>query len=527
MELSGRIHLGTLLCCLVLISCVGKENGDVEKESFEGKQYTVNADRTSMLRNPLSGWVIYSGLGDLIPDFWDRYDNLPSSNGTVKVSDYATTLYVKGSWADFNPEEGVYIWQEGVDTKPAQNLRMLIKGAEERNLKLAFTLTVDSRDKHAFLTPQYVMDKPGIQGFRTMTGSMEVWSPYPDCPVFQHWYEVFIKEMAKEYNDPDRVMFISGLGMGKWGEYHSCRYSTGDDSPREAVFEWVTDLYVNAFDKVPVVTNYHRWVGTGKDWDGRNYDPNSERLLQSAIDKGFCMRHDAFGMKTYYSTWERNFISARRHQVPVLGEGGWVVGSHGDQIKSDGYETYKDVRMGEFEEARYACVNMMDLRYSSKIGNGEGETWSWFNDAFDLVERFIQEASYRLFPDKLYLPEKIRNGSSFMINHRWRNLGWGMAPTGIKAYKDKYKVAFALIDPRTSRPVRIWHDNEAEPHKWTNESPTLCSFSGEVDGVAPGRYIWGVGIVDTHNDDRIGIRLSAKGNFTVDGWLELSVVEVE
>ena len=40
----------------------------------------IKPERYKMLRNPLTGWVLYTGLGDGLNDsFWDDYDNMESS----------------------------------------------------------------------------------------------------------------------------------------------------------------------------------------------------------------------------------------------------------------------------------------------------------------------------------------------------------------------------------------------------------------------------------------------------------------
>ncbi len=54
------------------------------------------------------------------------------------------------------PEKGKYVWDESVQTEPAKRFRMLVEGAKERNLKLAFTFVCDSRDKHEDACPDYV-----------------------------------------------------------------------------------------------------------------------------------------------------------------------------------------------------------------------------------------------------------------------------------------------------------------------------------------------------------------------------------
>ena len=123
-------------------SCSDKDDLDATGYSWNvtgNKIVNIKPERSKFLRNPLQGWNIYTGIGSgMMDNFWDIYDNFDSSEGKVKVSDYGTTLYIRGAWSDFNPEEGVYIWQDGVNTEPAKRFRMLVNGAKERNLKLAY-----------------------------------------------------------------------------------------------------------------------------------------------------------------------------------------------------------------------------------------------------------------------------------------------------------------------------------------------------------------------------------------------------
>ena len=140
------------------VSCGEKEGPDNGKDSGSGSvpegnvEITIKADRTSYYPNPLSGWVIYVPLIDDVEEFWEKYENFPSSEGTVNVFDYGNVIYLRGSWTDFNPEENVYIWQDGIDEGKyplARSLRLFEEGAKERGLKLAFTLKTDSRDANA------------------------------------------------------------------------------------------------------------------------------------------------------------------------------------------------------------------------------------------------------------------------------------------------------------------------------------------------------------------------------------------
>ena len=56
-------------------------------------------DRKTMQGNPLSGWVVYANE-NVSDDFWKKYDHIyvPEKGTTVKISDYARTLYIRTHW---------------------------------------------------------------------------------------------------------------------------------------------------------------------------------------------------------------------------------------------------------------------------------------------------------------------------------------------------------------------------------------------------------------------------------------------
>ena len=183
--------------------------------------YIVNIqpETQKLVRNPMSGWAIYGSAG-VASDFWTQLDKIsvPVLGTTIKASDYASILYIRTGWADLEPQEGVYAWDNNAIVK------MLIDGAKARGLKLAFRIVEDSRDKPRNFTPTYVRDA-GAQGYVTQTGSVSVWSPYPDDPVFQTKYAKFIKAFAAKFDDPDVVDFVDGYGLGKWGRVSLCSLS--------------------------------------------------------------------------------------------------------------------------------------------------------------------------------------------------------------------------------------------------------------------------------------------------------------
>ena len=309
--------------------------------SCSARKVEFAPDTTTVLRNPLNGWVMYLGR-NWEPDFWTTqgYDAMPTSEGTVvKVSDYANTAYVRTSWASFEPEEGKYAWDD-----PDSRLSRVFRSVLDRGMKLSFRIVVDGRDQGQN-TPDYVFDA-GAEYFTARVGNREVRSPYPDDPVFQGKYTRFIEALAKEYNDIDKVGEPSEQG---WG------------APSEV----------------------------------------SARLLEQAIANGYSLRHDAFGMTGYYQEWEKDFARRWNYRRPIILEGGWITAAH-HSYWNDPSGAYReghseDVRRGEFEAAEEAHVNMMDLRIND-------QTRSWFSHCFDLVKRFVAEGGYRLYPEWVKAP---------------------------------------------------------------------------------------------------------------------------
>lgn len=513
--------LAALLLCAV--SCSQKQGGQDNPEPVSGTTVKFTPERTKVYKNPFSGWAIYAGLGSGMPlNFWDLYDNYPSAIGNIKLSDYANLLLVRMKWSELEPERGVYVWDPSCNTPEAQRYKMLVEGARARGLKVVISMRNDSRDLDVWAVPKYLRDELGCQGFTS--GSKNVWTPYPDDPIFQREYSKFLKALASQLDDPEIGAYVQGLGIGLWGEYHTCIYSTGTEAPRQAVLEWLCDAFMEAFQNIPVVINYHRLVGSTK--GSGSADPQSTPLLDIAYQKGLCFGSGAFGMKSYYSTWERNFIAGYKYKVPVTMEGGWVRGSHSmAAINGDGYATWADVRKGEYLEAAGAFANVMDLRYNSdyKIS----ETWSWLNEAWDLFQGFITDGMYRLYPTKVTYPEQVSLGGKFTLSTSWSNLGWSYCPVNLVQYKKRYKVAYALLDSK-DQVAELYYAPDQDPSKWYKDAVVSYDFKGTVSDVPAGTYTWAVAIVDVLNDNVPGIHLAVKDNKkTSDGWVKIGQVTVK
>lgn len=506
--------------CLISFACSSNHIDEDNENGIDKNNTLVKPlySRSVVLRNPLNGWVMYAGR-NADASYWDKEYYVPDLGKKVKALDYASACYIRTSWSSLNPSDGVYAWNN-----PNSQIAKLIKGAEDRGVPIAFRIVVDGRDQGAN-TPQFVFDA-GAKYYLENSSFPDRKTPYPQDVVFQQYYTKFIEALAERFNDIDRTSFIDAYGLGKWGEAHNVVYedpntSTGENTERlkEEVMDWITALYARTFTKVPLVINYHRVIGDPVSWGSAN--PNSDKLLGMAINRGYSLRQDAFAMTDYYIGWEKAFAKTWNYKRPIIMEGGWITtGTHRYWTDSSGKfrEGHpEDVRQGEFDTSAEAHVNMMDFRV--------GEIDSWFEKCFTLVQRFISEGGYRLYPDQVYVPEKIKTGSSTTITHRWRNMGWGYFPNNIPQWNYKYKVAFALLDANNNV-KKVFVDDNGEPSAWLKDSPVSYNLSATVD-VPAGTYTWAVAIVDTTKDNNPGIQLAVNKNITENGWLKLIDVQVQ
>lgn len=472
----------------------------------------IQPDTVRVLRNPLNGWVMYMGR-QWDENFWTErgYDNISVGDSTVRVSDYANTCYIRTSWSSLEPQEGVYVWND-----PNHRITRLFKSVLDRKMKLAFRIVVDSRDQGQN-TPIYVKEA-GAKGFQD-PNNPQIWSPYPDDPVFQEKYAKFIQALATEFNDPDKVDFIDAYGLGKWGEAHGVRY--GDYGKKEEVFQWITGVYTRTFSKIPLVINYHRLVGDTVSWAPAH--PRSQALLEDAIAKGYSLRHDAFGMTGYYEQWEKDFARKWNYRRPIIMEGGWITGAH-HRYWRDPSNRYReghpeDVRLGEYLDAKEGHVNMMDLRVND-------ETRSWFATSFHLVKRFVHEGGYRLYPSSVILPDKAsRRQSSLTLSSVWENLGWGYCPTNIPQWNQKYKLAYALI--RNGEVQRVFVDHASDLSTWLHGSPTTCTLNANLDNLEKGTYQWAVALVDVTRDNQPALEIAVDTALLSNGWVLVSELKVK
>lgn len=152
--------LGVLLFgAMVAIACSDSESetgntgdGDLPAENVTVR---INPNKTRVLRNPLNGWVLYLAR-EKNETFWEErgYDHMyvPDLAKYVKVSDYASSCYLRTNWKTLEPQKGKYAWDD-----PSSDISRIIKSVHDRGLRIALRVLVDGRDQNRILLSSYSM----------------------------------------------------------------------------------------------------------------------------------------------------------------------------------------------------------------------------------------------------------------------------------------------------------------------------------------------------------------------------------
>lgn len=457
----------------------------------------LQEDTVSLLRNPCMGWGVYDDANDEVQNaniYWAAQDEA--------ARQYASFFYVRWRWSDMEPEEGKYAWLYD------ENYKKLIQGALDRGLKLCFRVYDNGQDNLRAGTPDYVR-RAGAKGYTVKGLKGDLWTPYPDDPVFQEKQEKFVEAFAKEYDNPDIVDFVDGYSLGWWGECHHVILQ--DQSKFEQVFDWFTTLYSTHFKHVILTLPFGSQIGF-----------DTEKRI--AIDgKGYGMRRDGLG-SMWFSDEERRIVADMYGKTLLVGESCYWGCSTDDctPFSSDTryrMNTWRDVYEQTYQHAIEGHFNTLDLREIP-------ETKGWTERANDLIEKFIVQGGYRIYPCSLSLPIRIKANSTVTISHEWKNTGNGYLPNNMPNWNYKYKPAFALFDQQGSL-VQTWVDDNAEPSDWLHNTVHSYTYPVTFTDIPKGTYQWAVAIVDQTKDQQPGIKLAIKDKKEKNGWFLLNEITIQ
>lgn len=444
--------------------------------------FKPESDNDSLLRNPASGWILYDDAAGKVADagaYWKAQDQA--------AREHASIFYLRWRWAEAEPEEGHYAWKENA------NFKALIEGARSRGLRLAFRFYVCGWDNAKQATPDYVF-AAGAKGQPHPGGGGTHLTPNADDPIFRKKYEAFLDAFAKEFDDPSRVDFIDGSGLGRWGENHTL--TLADKNKTKESMEWVAGAYAARFK--------HTLLG----WQmGR--DPGPDFDYEKVINgRDFVVRRDALGSE-WFNAAEVKLVQGWFPRHPLFAERCYWGGMDLAKIARESrqakeWKTWQEVDTAAVDQALEARANTLDMRTVQDTAR--------FLTYPDLVMRFRREGGYRLAPVEVTAPDAISPGGSFKLHHVWRNPAVGVLPNLNTRWASKYRPAWTLLDRTTHQPVMPpFIAKDIEPGTWVKGTDYPCDTTITVPrNLVPGTYDLACGIVNTAKDGMPDLQLALK-----------------
>ena len=173
--------------------------------------------------------------GELVNPF---IGNLVWASSSGDVEQPFTLVYANLTWAELEPEEGVYAFE-------AFEERMHFDAWREqgKHLVLRFVMDTPTDETHADI-PQWLIDKTGGVYYDIEYG--KGYCPDYADPVLIEEHAKVIGAIADRYRDDPFVAYVQLGSLGHWGEWHV--HEDIGLMPLEAVRDEYAQQYVDAFE---------------------------------------------------------------------------------------------------------------------------------------------------------------------------------------------------------------------------------------------------------------------------------------
>ena len=159
--------------------------------------------------NPLMGYV---------PSAWYN-----------EVSEDISLLYMDITWAELEPEEGVYNWASIDEENQISRWRK-----EGKHLVFRFVCDIPSDDEHMDI-PEWLYEKSGKAGKWYDGEYGKGFAPDYNNPTIISCHEQAVKALGEHFGQDGLISYVELGSLGHWGEWH-VNYSEGIQRiPREAV----------------------------------------------------------------------------------------------------------------------------------------------------------------------------------------------------------------------------------------------------------------------------------------------------
>lgn len=481
---------------------------------------TYESDTARVLRNPCTGWAIYcegwefeNTWRSIYPQvtgekFWKQMDS-------ISAHKYATHIYIRILWSALEPEEGKYAW------KFNKEYIQFIEEAKKRNLKLSFRVYCSTMSRTEEGTPKYVFDAGA--GYNWDSGKRngkdyKVRDAFMDDPIFLEKFEKFVEAFAKEYDNPDVTDFVDGFGAGWWGEGHHNNMKDKNNLPM--IIDKITGFYYKYFKNIITVYNLAH----------KHPDPTIVSDFELAKElvyeqRGFIPRRDGLGSH-WFSQGDRDMMQYYffPRNIPLIGEGCYWMSN---PVEISDPKSSLDTRFAMkdwsvtlkkgLDDALNFHSNTFDLRVPK-------EAKYWIEEMPDQVQRFITHGGYRFIPENITFPNSAKAGEKIAVTHSWKNTGVGLLPNNHPNWNQKYKVAFALFDPKSKKLVSKVIADNTNPGTWIKGR--FYTYQNQIEvGAGKDSLLLAVSVYDTKKGEP-GLELSVKEE-SFNNWYPVGMVSVK
>ncbi len=353
-------------------------------------------DWQQVLENPGKG--LYHHLLD---NGTDRY---PATPAQIAAIPGCRQLYVRLSWAHFQPEPGRFDWHWIDD---------LVRDWVPRGYRLSLRLTCKETSE-VYAVPRWVVDA-GAQGarFRRADWSVDAWEPVWDDPVFLRHLEAFLLEVGRRYDGAPWLEFVDIGTIGDWGEGHT---SFGSRLRVPSAVRWRhVELHRAAFRRTPLVVIDDFCAEVEAD------DGGPDAFWRRCRDAGLWLRDDSVGVDWWLNTGAKATWS--------LAKPAWFAEAATTTPTVIELEHYVNMRdQGNWrgsdacERGRDWLMPALDLAKPTWLGyHGDAAIWLAENPA--LTRELANRVGYWLAPERIEV-DQLDTGSGLRLSVALANRGW-------------------------------------------------------------------------------------------------------
>ncbi len=165
----------------------------------------------------------------------------PWAKNQEYVTDEHTLVYVDLTWRDWEPEPGIYDYENFEESNHIQRWR-------NEGKRIVFRFVCDKPDEAEHMDiPDWLYEMCDLKGDFYDTDYGKGYSPNYSDPVMIERHQLAIKALADQYGGDGFIAFIQLGSLGHWGEWH-VKYNDGiTRMPKAKVRDQYVQHYINSF----------------------------------------------------------------------------------------------------------------------------------------------------------------------------------------------------------------------------------------------------------------------------------------